>query len=578
MEETETKAVVSDKAPSPSPTATAPRQPNRVKHEQQLDELVERISRLRVERGSLAGRLRLKRDQLAAVREEREKIIREKTGVFDQLEWANKEVRQKGDFIQKLRSGVSFSRAEEIDDQVRRLELQLARSSLKLPEERRLVTEIDRLKRSRRTLQEFNKEKLLLEQLRAEQQAARERRENWFRQSREAKAREDQFRADLRLLSEKLEEVKHRVEGLEGEQRAMVEEYRAQEYLYKRYLGQRKAEQRRRTEYERLVAAREEEAELAEIKATCEPLLAERQLCSALIVYCEGLAGSSSSTPSTPLEGFPPLASVGTFLALPLPPSRRRSSGFSNYSGSSSNYATPLGCSPATTPMSGSPPDSIDAEKPGYYKKKEDHDVFFAGSKKKTKKNRNERRPSFKKCLNHNRETYLQFSSVGVEPPTSFVNIPEVIQQLRDKLQKFELQAADIKAARNKEGDIGAESEEVPSITIQAPEVIQNTPAENHEEDTKTDRQKLTLDLGLKIVPEIRVNLDCEEAIISETPELKVENNGDSVSPTEENKAILCDKPGAENGLTLLPHSPLTNSNEGSFSPSCTLMKNLIIN
>ena len=75
MEETETKAVVSDKAPSPSPTATAPRQPNRVKHEQQLDELVERISRLRVERGSLAGRLRLKRDQLAAVREEREKII-----------------------------------------------------------------------------------------------------------------------------------------------------------------------------------------------------------------------------------------------------------------------------------------------------------------------------------------------------------------------------------------------------------------------------------------------------------------------------------------------------------------------
>ena len=199
MEEGETRALVSEKA--------IPRQPNRVKHEQQLDELVERISRLRVERGSLAGRLRLKRDQLAAVREERERIIREKTGVFDQLEWANKEVRQKGDFLQKLRSGVSFSRAEEIDEQVRRLELQLARSSLKLPEERRLVTEIDRLKRSRRTLQEFNKEKLLLEQLRAEQQAARERRETWFRQSREAKAREDQFRADLRLLSEKLNSV-----------------------------------------------------------------------------------------------------------------------------------------------------------------------------------------------------------------------------------------------------------------------------------------------------------------------------------------------------------------------------------
>ena len=569
MEEGETRP-----SPSPSPTVTGPRQPNRVKHEQQLEDLVDRISRLRVERGGLAGRLRLKRDQLAGVREEREKIIRDKAAVFDQLEWANKEVRQKGDFIQKLRSGVSFSRAEEIDDQVRRLEVQLARSSLKLPEERRLVTEIDRLKRSRRTLQEFNKEKLLLEQLRADQQAARERRENWFRQSREAKAREDQFRADMRMLGEKLEEVKLQVEGLEGEQRAMVEEYRAQEYLYRRYLAQKKAEQRRRTEYERLVAAREEEAELAEIKATCEPLLAERQLCSALIVYCEGLAGSSSSpaTPSTPLDGFPPVSSGGNFLALPLPPSRRRSSGFSNYSGSSSNYATPLGCSPATTPMSGSPPDSIDADKPGYYKKKEDHDVFFAGSKKKNKKNRNERRPSFKKCLNHNRETYLQFSSVGLEPPTSFFNIPEVIQLLREKLQKFELQAAEIKAARNKGSDT-AESEEVPTITIEVPEVLQKTPAENDQEDTKVDRQKLKLDLGLKIVPEIRVNVDCEES-----QEQKVENNGDSLSPAEENKAILCDKPGAENGLTLLPHSPLTNSNEGSFSPSCTLMKNLIIN
>ena len=97
-------------------------------------------------------------------------------------------------------------------------------------------------------------------------------------------------------------------------------------------------------------------------------------------------------------------------------------------------------------------------------------------------------------------------------------------------------------------------------------------------EDTRADRQKLKLDLGLKIVPEIRVNVDCEETIISETQEQTIESNGGSLSPADENKAILCDKPGAENGLTLLPHSPLTNSNEGSFSPSCTLMNNLIIN
>ena len=61
-----------------------------------------------------------------------------------------------------VRSKVSFSRREEIEDEcdeVKRLETQLARSNLKLPDERRLVTEIDRLKRSKRTLQEFDKEK-----------------------------------------------------------------------------------------------------------------------------------------------------------------------------------------------------------------------------------------------------------------------------------------------------------------------------------------------------------------------------------------------------------------------------------
>ena len=79
--------------------------------------------------------------------------------MFDNVEKTNKDVRSKNDLVQKLRSGVSFSRREEIEDQVKRLETQLARINLKLPDERRLVTEIDRLKRSKRTLQEFDKEK-----------------------------------------------------------------------------------------------------------------------------------------------------------------------------------------------------------------------------------------------------------------------------------------------------------------------------------------------------------------------------------------------------------------------------------
>ena len=143
---------------SPAP-ALHPKQPNRLQYNEKIHKIKENIRKAEAERGSLASRISIKKEQLRRVREERERIIRDKARVFDNVEKTNKDVRGKNDLVQKLRSGVSFSRREEIEDQVKRLETQLARSNLKLPDERRLVTEIDRLKRSKRTLQEFDKEK-----------------------------------------------------------------------------------------------------------------------------------------------------------------------------------------------------------------------------------------------------------------------------------------------------------------------------------------------------------------------------------------------------------------------------------
>ena len=85
----------------------------------------------------------------------------------------------------------------------------------------------------------------------------------------------------------------------------------------------------------------------------------------------------------------------------------------------------------------GSPPTSIDADRPGYFKKKEESEnIFFAGSKKSKKRNRNERRLSFKKGLFHNPETFKQFASLGLDPPSSIANSEEIIQKLRNKLGK----------------------------------------------------------------------------------------------------------------------------------------------
>ena len=165
-----------------------PKQPNKLQYNEQINKIRENIRRAETDRGSLGHQISGKKEVLRKIREEREKIAKDKAGIFDSVESKNKEVRSQGDLVQKLRSGVSFIRREEIEEQVRRLETQLARSNLKLPEERRIVTEIDRLKRSKKTLVEFDREKQELERMRREQHVARDKRDQWFKRSKEAKS------------------------------------------------------------------------------------------------------------------------------------------------------------------------------------------------------------------------------------------------------------------------------------------------------------------------------------------------------------------------------------------------------
>ena len=93
----------------------------------------------------------------------------------------------------------------------------------------------------------------------------------------------------------------------------------------------------------------------------------------------------------------------------------------------------------------GSPPISIEAEQPGYYKKKVDNEDFCVASKKKLQKGRLERRVSLKKSLHHNPEIFVQFSSLGLSAPTTLACSGEVTKKLREKLNELELKATEIK-------------------------------------------------------------------------------------------------------------------------------------
>lgn len=556
-------------ASSPGP----PRPPNRARHEQELELLAGRVREAEVERGGLLESVRHQRGLLSRVRGEREQLNKTRAGVFQQLELANSEVRARGDAVQKLRAGLPHQRLAEVEEQAGRLEMQLVRRTLTTQEERRITTEIDRLKRSKRALQQLEKEKAELSKARAAQQSAREGREQWSRTGRELRQQEEQVRQELGLLLQRAEHCKQQADQARQQRRDTLDKFRAQSDLHRAWLAERRIRQQRRTELERAEAAHSLAREEAELRATAEPLLAERQLCSALLQYCDRLGGGG-------VEGVAENSEQpGNYLALPLPTlsARRRSSGFSTASGASSHYATPCGRSPASTPLSGSPPVSLDADKPGFYVKKKDenNEIFFAGSKKKVKRPRSERRLSLKKGVTHNPETFVQFSSLGIAPPTSPAAVPDVSRQLRDKLQQLELRAAEVKLSRLEVGDNMDKKENlekngeatekaVESITVTVTQPAEDTaphlsPALALDMRTPDyDRTVLTLDLPPAPLPVINVT----EFNTQETQEnhaITVTNG--NCNPT------TCDKPAAtsnnvardDSGNTVPPPSPVTS-------------------
>lgn len=99
------------------------------------------------------------------------------------------------------------------------------------------------------------------------------------------------------------------------------------------------------------------------------------------------------------------------------------------------------GCSPATTPLNGTPPGSLEAAVPGFYKKKDDEEpVFFPGKKKAAKKGTRsgDRKLSVRKSLTHSPEIFSQFARLQLEPPATQGELASVLEQLRARFKLYQ--------------------------------------------------------------------------------------------------------------------------------------------
>jgi len=414
------------------------RPPNRGKHNQNLSQLQSAITKREEEKKNQIEILRKARENLRHFRDDRDTTNQRKVTVFQQLDHLNEEAKKRNDTLMKLRGGIPHSKQEDIDAQIHKLDYQIMNNNFGLPERKRIASEIDRLRRSKKNLKEYNCLKEQLDSLRGKQNALREERDALFQKLREIKKKEDDVKAEIKDANNQLDSIRADIEHFRNERYSLTTKFKEQE-----------AEFRKRQVEEQAAILAERQEELAIIEANKVPYEHELFLCRFLISYTQALAVTGVKSNGSGGQGgsvarAPAVPPSSHLLTLPSPAERRRSSGFSTCtmaSDVSSQYATPMGCTPVGTPLEGSPPSSFDEGSPsnnqGYYKK-DDNEIFFQGTKKSTKKSRSERRQqSSKKLLAHNPEIFVQFSELHMFPPIQAGDVDSVLGQLKKKLNFF---------------------------------------------------------------------------------------------------------------------------------------------
>jgi len=387
----------------------APRPPNRKRNEEQLAELTSKIKELEDAKQKYSEKLRVVREQVNSLRDRRDQISGQKYDVDEKWNVITKSVETKKDALQRLKAAFVVTSEDALDQQIRALQNDLHKNHFKLTEERRIVAEIDKLNRSRRAIKEYNMVKEEVEELKLTQKELREQRDLMFRERGDLKRKEDDAKNEMRELRDSTEDMKIKIETYVAEKRNITAEFRLQEMAHKKYISERREEAKLKRKEEKEAAEAQKMKEWEEIKANEEPFEKERALVATLIVYCQKLDPNLSD-------------------------------GGSDENSSSKNSSIEIGDDfrlGTTAP-----------ENCTFYRKKDEDDMLFAGVKKSNKSNKKSAKKQKARNLKHNPETYMQFSSLSLKPPSTSKDIPDLLEKLKSKKIFFEDLAGQEKAAR----------------------------------------------------------------------------------------------------------------------------------
>ncbi|XP_046862155.1 golgin subfamily A member 6-like protein 2 isoform X2 [Xenia sp. Carnegie-2017] len=165
---------------------------------------------LNANREELLGKIQL-------LKTKKDEKMKQKQAIDAEIKVVNEKVRKKNEACMKLQANIKHKDDQRLNNAIKHLETHLSTKQLKLSEEKKLVSEIDALKRSKKTLSEYLNVKQEVDQLRQQQVKFRSERDDLIRQMRDIRAKENDIKVSLDSIKEekKESEEEHLTESLD---------------------------------------------------------------------------------------------------------------------------------------------------------------------------------------------------------------------------------------------------------------------------------------------------------------------------------------------------------------------------
>lgn len=413
--------------------------PDKAAHEKALDELSQEIEAIKKERAEIQGKIDSAmndpdaKSTLQTARSSFNEFKRQKNNLIDEKKVLKAQLDKMQNQREKLikdkkdaRNNIRFNSMEEIDKEIAKLQRQQETTTMSLPEEKRLIKEMDALKASKKhvaSLQDRDADldnvqaqrKTISEQIRAkdvEIDAISAQMTETMDTMKKINEDENTKRNAIQELFSARDVVKDKMKEKLKEKDTLRDEFRLKNDEF--YNMQRAVREQKKMQYEEEKRKREEEhaAYLAAIEAEEAkkiPYEEEQTLCDYLADYLERTYLGKTDKKEEKKDDFV-AAKDDPFAGL--------------------------------TPM----------------KKKDDEEYFGKGKGKKKRVRQAKKQDSEKKAFNLSVDLFEQFGFVSLSPPTSIEQVEQSVKDLRAKKEWYKEQprgsvatAAEIRKQREKE-------------------------------------------------------------------------------------------------------------------------------